>query len=89
MVVIFTWNKVLTITQDYENGSPTGTPTSGVPITGLTVSGVTGTVDSDATNVYILCAKGACSNWKWSGDKVTGGKKSSKCSNVPSGGAAC
>lgn len=72
------------IEQDYENGSPTGTPTAGVPITGLTLSGVTGTVSSSGTNVYILCAKGACSNWTWNNVKLTGGKKSSKCSNVPS-----
>ncbi|KAK3307651.1 glycoside hydrolase [Chaetomium strumarium] len=78
----------IVIEQDYENGSPTGKPTSGVPITDLTVKGVTGSVKSSATDVYILCAKGACSNWKWSGVSVTGGKKSSKCSNVPSP-AAC
>ncbi|KAL9618542.1 MAG: hypothetical protein Q9160_006726 [Pyrenula sp. 1 TL-2023] len=74
----------IVIEQDYENGSPTGTPTAGVPITGLTVQGVTGTVASGATDVYILCASGACSNWKWSGVSVTGGKTSTKCSNVPS-----
>ena len=72
------------IEQDYENGSPTGTPTAGVPITDLTLSGVTGTVKSTATNVYILCAKGACSNWTWSNVAITGGKTSSKCSNIPS-----
>lgn len=92
----------IVIEQDYENGSPTGTPTSGVPITGLTVKGVTGTVASGAQEVggckvctrmladlmvpqiYILCAKGACSNWTWSGNSITGGKKSTKCENVPS-----
>ena len=74
--------------QDYENGSPTGTPTSGVPITDLTVSNVKGSVASDATEVYILCANGACSSWDWSGVSITGGKKSTKCSNVPSP-AAC
>lgn len=72
------------IEQDYENGSPTGKPTAGVPITDVTLSGVTGTVSSKATDVYILCAKGACSNWKWSNVSVKGGKTSSKCSNVPS-----
>ncbi|RKU40991.1 Polygalacturonase 1 [Coniochaeta pulveracea] len=72
------------IEQDYENGSPTGTPTAGVPITDLTLSGVTGTVASKATDVYVLCAKGACSNWTWNNVKVTGGKKSTACSNVPS-----
>ncbi|KAF8863628.1 endopolygalacturonase precursor [Acephala macrosclerotiorum] len=79
----------IVIEQDYENGSPTGTPTAGVPITGLTVSNVTGTVGSDATNIYILCASGACSDWTWSGVSITGGKTSSKCENVPSGGASC
>lgn len=80
----------IVIEQDYENGSPTGTPTTGVPITDLTVSKVTGSVASSATNVYILCGKGSCSDWSWSGVSVTGGKKSSKCSNIPSGsGAAC
>ncbi|KAF1919186.1 glycoside hydrolase [Ampelomyces quisqualis] len=79
----------IVIEQDYENGSPTGTPTAGVPITDLTVQNVVGTVAAKGTNVYILCAEGACSNWNWSGIQVTGGQKSSKCSNVPAGGAAC
>lgn len=78
----------IVIEQDYENGSPTGTPTNGVPITGLTISNVKGTVASSATNIYILCASGACSNWTWSGVSVTGGKKSTKCENIPSG-ASC
>ncbi|KAK6218130.1 rRNA-processing protein bfr2 [Pestalotiopsis sp. IQ-011] len=74
----------IVIEQDYENGSPTGTPTAGVPITDLEVSKVTGSIASSATDIYILCAKGACSDWTWSGNKITGGKTSSKCSNVPS-----
>ena len=78
----------IVIEQDYENGSPTGKPTSGVPITGLTLNGVTGSVTSSATPVYILCASGACSNWTWKGVSVTGGKKSTKCSGIPSG-ASC
>jgi polygalacturonase len=78
----------IVIEQDYENGSPTGTPTAGVPITGLTIQGVTGTVAAKGTDVYILCAKGACSGWTWSGVSVTGGQKSSKCLNVPAG-ASC
>jgi len=76
------------IEQDYENGSPKGTPTNSVPIMGLTLSNVHGTVDSSATDIYILCASGACSGWTWSGVSVTGGKKSTSCSNVPSG-ASC
>ena len=77
-------NYGIVIEQDYENGGPTGTPSTGVPITGVTVNGVKGTVDSDATNVYILCGKGSCSDWKWQ-ESITGGKKCSKCSGVPSG----
>lgn len=79
----------IVIEQDYENGSPTGTPTTGVPITDLTVTGVKGTVASSGTNTYLLCGKGSCSGWSWSGNSVTGGKKSTKCQNIPSGGAAC
>lgn len=79
----------IVIEQDYENGSPTGTPTTGVPITGLTVTGVKGTVASSGTDIYLLCGKGSCSGWTWSGNSVTGGKKSTKCQNIPSGGAAC
>jgi polygalacturonase len=73
----------IVIEQDYENGSPTGTPTNGVPITGLTLSNVHGIVDSSATDIYILCASSACSGWTWSGISVTGGKKNASCSNVP------
>ena len=76
------------VQQDYENGSPTGKPTTGVPITDLALSGITGSVASGATEVYILCGKGSCSDWTWSNVKVTGGKKSTACSNIPAG-ASC
>ncbi|PWW72427.1 Glycoside Hydrolase Family 28 protein [Tuber magnatum] len=76
------------IQQDYQNGKPTGTPTDGVPITDLTISDVKGTVDSSATEIYILCAKGACSNWSWSRVDISGGESSLKCQNVPDG-VAC
>jgi galacturan 1,4-alpha-galacturonidase len=81
-------NYGIVIEQDYENGSPTGTPTTGVPITNLIVSNVSGTVSSKATDVYILCGKGSCSDWTWEGVSVTGGKASTQCSNIPSG-ASC
>lgn len=81
-------NYGIVIEQDYKNGGPTGTPTTGVPITDLTVSKVTGSVASSATDVYILCGKGSCSDWSWSGVSISGGKKSSKCTNIPSG-ASC
>ncbi|KAH7351153.1 putative extracellular polygalacturonase [Rhexocercosporidium sp. MPI-PUGE-AT-0058] len=73
----------IVIEQDDENGSPTGTPTGGVPITGLTVSGVTGTIASDATNIYILCA--ACSGWTRTDLAITGGTKSSRRTGSPNG----
>ncbi|KAM0724009.1 hypothetical protein Q7P37_001000 [Cladosporium fusiforme] len=76
--------KGIVIQQDYENGSPTGKPTDGIPITGLTIQDVKGSVGSKATPVYILCAKGACSDWTWSGVDIKGGKKSDECQNVPS-----
>jgi polygalacturonase len=78
----------IVIEQDYLNGGPTGKPTTGVPITGVTIQNVAGTVASSATDVYILCGKGSCSNWTWSGVSITGGKKSSSCLNVPTG-ASC
>ncbi|PYH49746.1 glycoside hydrolase family 28 protein [Aspergillus saccharolyticus JOP 1030-1] len=78
----------IVIEQDYENGSPTGTPSTGVPITDVTVDGVTGSVEDDAVQVYILCGDGSCSGWTWSGVDITGGKSSSDCENVPSG-ASC
>lgn len=78
----------IVIEQDYENGSPTGHPTTGVPITDLTLDSVTGHVASDATNIYILCGDGSCSDWTWTDVSVTGGSTSSDCENVPSG-ASC
>lgn len=53
----------IVIEQDYENGDPTGTPTNGVAISGLTLSNVKGTVASGATNIYILCGSGSCTDW--------------------------
>jgi Glycosyl hydrolases family 28. len=74
--------------QDYENGSPTGTPSSGVPIIDLTVDSIIGSVESDATPVYILCGSSGCSDWTWSDVSITGGSDSTECENVPSG-ASC
>ncbi|KAF2703292.1 glycoside hydrolase family 28 protein [Pleomassaria siparia CBS 279.74] len=74
----------IVVEQDYQNGSPTGVPTTGVPITGLTVTNVKGTVASKGVDTYILCGKGSCSGWKWSGNSVTGGSSKKTCANVPS-----
>ncbi|KAJ5584792.1 extracellular polygalacturonase [Penicillium hispanicum] len=78
----------IVIEQDYENGSPTGKPSNGIDITDVTVDGITGSVESDAVSVYILCGDGSCSDWTWKNVDLTGGKTSSKCKNVPSG-ASC
>ncbi|KAI9931147.1 hypothetical protein ASPWEDRAFT_166906 [Aspergillus wentii DTO 134E9] len=78
----------IVVQQDYKNGSPTGKPTNGVKVDDITFKKVTGTVKSSATDIYILCGSGSCENWTWSGVDVKGGKKSSKCKNVPSG-ASC
>ncbi|KAL5338971.1 glycoside hydrolase [Aspergillus crustosus] len=77
----------IVVQQDYENGSPTGTPTNGIKVDDITFKKVTGTVKSSATDVYILCGSGSCKDWTWSGNKISGGKKSEKCKNVPSGGS--
>lgn len=71
------------IEQDYQNGSPTGKPTAGVPITDLTVRKVAGMVQSGGANYYILCA--ACSGWTWSGNNVQGGQKVVKNQGIPAG----
>ncbi|RMY12059.1 hypothetical protein D0866_14264 [Hortaea werneckii] len=77
----------IVIEQDYENGSPTGTPTDGVPITDLTLNDITGSVGDDAAPYYILCA--ACSDWTVSGVDVTGGTASDECEGEPSGVSLC
>ncbi|KAE8386168.1 hypothetical protein ETB97_012730 [Aspergillus alliaceus] len=76
------------VQQDYKNGHPTGNPTNGVKVNDITFEKVTGTVTGSATDINILCGSGSCSNWTWTGNSITGGKKSSKCKNVPAG-AAC
>ncbi|RAL06545.1 glycoside hydrolase family 28 protein [Aspergillus homomorphus CBS 101889] len=75
----------IVIEQDYENGSPTGDPSNGVTISGVKMEKVTGSVESDATDIYILCGSGSCTDFTWTGVDVTGGKTSSKCKNLPSG----
>jgi polygalacturonase len=73
----------IVIQQDYENGGPTGKPGPDIQISGLTLSGITGSVSSGAKRIYVLCASGGCSDWKWSGINVSGGSVS--CSGAPSG----
>ncbi|CDU22900.1 probable PGU1-Endo-polygalacturonase [Sporisorium scitamineum] len=77
------------IQQDYLNGGPTGTPTNGVKVANIVMNGIKGSVSSDATRIYLLCGQGSCSNWKWSGVSISGGKSSTKCSDVPSPAQRC
>lgn len=72
------------IQQDYLNEGPTGTPSNGVKISNVNIKGVTGSVSSGATQVHILCGSESCSNWQWSGVSISGGSRSTKCTNVPS-----
>ncbi|KAJ9104704.1 hypothetical protein QFC20_004476 [Naganishia adeliensis] len=73
------------IQQDYENGSPTGTPTNGVSISDINFTG-TNTVSAAASGkeVYVLCGSGSCKGtWDWAGLKVSGGSKGSITGNPP------
>nr|CCJ09449.1 glycoside hydrolase family 28 protein [Phaedon cochleariae] len=72
------------IEQDYEKGHPTGTPKANIPITGLSITGVSGSMTGkNSKAVYILCAKGGCSNWSW-GVNISGAHKQSNCTMQPS-----
>ncbi|KAH8664633.1 glycosyl hydrolases family 28-domain-containing protein [Xylariales sp. PMI_506] len=63
------------VQQDYENGSPTGDPTTGITVSGVTFSDITGSVaDSSAYDYYILCGStSSCTDFTWSNVDVTGG----------------
>lgn len=69
-------NYGIVIEQDYENGSPTGTASNGVTLAGVTATDVTGTVTGNAQEVYVLCGT-QCSDFKFNGVSITGGKKGS------------
>ncbi|KAI7716232.1 endo-polygalacturonase D [Hortaea werneckii] len=66
--------------QDYENGSPTGDPTTGITVSGVTFSDITGSVNSDEAYAhYILCGSTeSCSDITFSGIDISGGD--TKCS---------
>lgn len=67
------------VQQDYENGSPTGEPTTGITVSDVTFDNVTGTTGGDdAYKYYVLCGSTeSCKNFTWTGFDVTGGK--TKC----------
>lgn len=53
-----------------------GDPSNGVIISDIKFIDVTGTVDSDAYNYYILCGDGSCSDFTFEHVDVTGGLES-------------
>ncbi|KUJ08893.1 polygalacturonase E precursor [Mollisia scopiformis] len=76
----------IVVRQDYDG--TTGDPTNGITIKDFVLDGVTGTVESSGTNIWILCGSGSCTDWTWTDVDVTGGATSTDCTNVPSG-ASC
>ncbi|KAG4028806.1 hypothetical protein MFRU_019g00940 [Monilinia fructicola] len=73
------------VQQDYLNGGPTGEPSDGFPIENILFENVFGTVLPSAKNYYVLCGRGSCKNFTFSGVKITGGKNASFC-NYPETG---
>lgn len=70
------------VQQDYENGDPTGDPSTGIMVSGVTFEDITGSVADSAYEYYILCGStSSCEDFTWSGIDITGGTTS--CS--PSG----
>ncbi|KPV72000.1 glycoside hydrolase family 28 protein [Rhodotorula graminis WP1] len=66
------------IQQDYTNEGATGKTTVGVPISGVHFTGTNSvSVASGAKRVYILCAKGSCSDFDFAGLKTSGGSAGS------------
>lgn len=90
--VTYSGNKVsgiadygVVIEQDYENGSPKGTATNGIPIKDVSFTGTnTVAVNSGAQQVYVLCGSGSCTGtWNWSGLKTSGGSAGSVSGKPP------
>ncbi|PYH95718.1 polygalacturonase E precursor [Aspergillus ellipticus CBS 707.79] len=71
----------IVVEQNYDDTSES--PSDGIAITEFILDGVTGTVESTGTNIYILCGSDSCTDWTWTDVDVTGGKTSSDCENVP------
>nr|ADU33276.1 endopolygalacturonase [Chrysomela tremula] len=70
--------------QDYPNED--GKSSNNIKITNLNLIGVTGTVKGSSTrSVRINCGSGSCSNWNWSGIKITGAQNKDECNFHPNG----
>ncbi|TVY85531.1 Polygalacturonase [Lachnellula suecica] len=73
------------VQQDYLNGGPTGNPSNSVSISNVLFQNVTGTVQAQAHNYYVLCGDGSCSNFEFKDVKITGGEDGTECNYPPSG----
>lgn len=76
------------IQSDYLNGGPTGIPSSGVIIKDILMQNVTGTVEPDATDYYILCGDTNCSDFTFEDVSIVGGTNDS-CNFQPAGNFIC
>ncbi|CAG9822018.1 unnamed protein product [Phaedon cochleariae] len=69
--------------QDYLD---TDHPSNNIQINGLTLDNIYGTVTGkNSVAVYIKCGAGSCSNWNWSGIKITGAQNKNYCNYHPNG----
>nr|ADU33363.2 endopolygalacturonase [Leptinotarsa decemlineata] len=77
----------INVEQNYRNnGGPSGKPNNNVPIDTLEINGVTGTLNGPwSVKAYILCASGACKNFKWSNINLQGNSRPDSCNFHPSG----
>lgn len=67
------------VQQDYENGSPTGDPTTGIPVSNVIFENISGDVTDDGYQYYILCGSTtSCSDISFSNIDISGG--STECS---------
>ncbi|KAK7729657.1 hypothetical protein SLS53_009228 [Cytospora paraplurivora] len=69
-------NYAIDVQQDYENGSPTGDPTTGITVSDVTFDTITGSVSGDdAYSYYILCGStSSCKDFTYTNIDITGGK---------------
>lgn len=61
---------------------------SDITFSNIELSGITGSVEDDAAQVYILYGDGSGSDWTWEGVDMTSGSTSDVCDSRSSG-ASC
>ena len=81
---VFSYSYAIDVQQDYENGDPTGDPSTGITVSGVTFEDITGSVSGDDVyEYYILCGStSSCTGFTYSGIDISGGGQT-ECS--PSG----